>query len=101
MVSWENGLVLVFQENKSSEDWEFEGWLMDAGVLNSEKINTDSGVGIGSTRAELEEVYEIEVRETSLGQEFSTERGLFGILAGSGDSATIQTMWSGLSCNLR
>lgn len=101
MASWENGLVLIFKENKSTRNWEFEGWLLDAGVINSEKLNTDSGVGIGSTRAELEEVYEIEVKHTTLGQEFSTERGLFGILSGSGNSATIQTLWTGLSCNFR
>lgn len=101
MASWENGLVLIFKESKSSGDWEFEGWLLDAGMKDSEKLHTVSGVGIGSTRGELEEDYEIEVKQTNLGQEFSTERGLFGILSGSGDSATVQTMWSGLSCNVQ
>lgn len=101
MASWENGLVIIFKKNESSGDWEFEGWLMDAGVKKSGKLNTGSGVGIGSTRVQLEEEYEIEVKQTTLGQEFATERGLFGILSGAGDSATIQTMWSGSNCNSR
>lgn len=106
MMTWSNGLTLVFQENntKSREpktDWLFEGWYMNGTDESSKKITTMAGIGIGSTRAEMESVYEIEVKKTSLGQEFSTTAGLNGIFNGVGEDAKIIHLWSGVSCNFR
>lgn len=106
MVAWSNGLTLVFQENntKSAEpktDWLFEGWYVDGAKEGVNKLTTMAGIGIGSTLEEMESAYEIEVKKTSFGQEFSTASGLFGILDGRGKDAKITHLWSGVSCNFR
>jgi hypothetical protein len=106
MVAWSNGLTLVFQENnaKSNEpknDWLFEGWYVDGTKESVNTLTTMAGIGIGSTLAEMQSAYEIEVKKTSLGQEFSTASGLYGILDGDGKDAKITHLWSGVSCNFR
>jgi hypothetical protein len=106
MVKWNNGLTLVFQENNTKvveprADWQFEGWFINSPKEGSNNLTTMAGIGIGSTLAELHNAYEIEVKKTSLGQEFSTASGLFGILDGAGKNAKIIYLWSGVSCNFR
>lgn len=106
MVSWNNGLTVVFQkkesESKSSEtNWLFVGWFVGSNSKNSKEISTMAGIGIGSTRAEMESAYVLSVSKTSLGYEFSTSSGLFGIFDGSNTEAKITSLWSGLSCNFR
>lgn len=106
MVAWSKGLTLVFQENntKSTEpktDWLFQGWFIDGTKEGAQKLTTMAGIGIGSTLAEMQSAYEIEVKKTSLGEEFSTASGLFGILDGEGKDAKITHFWSGVSCNYR
>lgn len=106
MVTWNNGLTLVFQENntKSADpktDWLFQGWSVNGTKEGANKLTTMAGVGIGSTLAEMQSAYEIEVKKTSLGQEFSTASGLFGILDGTGKDAKITHLWGGVSCNFR
>ncbi|MBA3987173.1 MAG: hypothetical protein H0X63_11515 [Flavobacteriales bacterium] len=100
MASWNNGLTIVFQEEQESQ-WIFAGWFAEAPSNSAQKITTMAGIGIGSTRAEMEDVYEIEVYESTLGQEFSTTSGLHGIFDGTSKNAKIEHMWSGLSCNFR
>lgn len=106
MVAWSNGLTLVFQENntKSDEpkiDWLFQGWFVDGTKEGVQKLTTMAGIGIGSTLEEIQSAYEIEVRKTSLGHEFSTAAGMYGILDGTGKDAKITHLWSGVSCNFR
>lgn len=106
MVTWSNGLTLVFQENntKSAEsktDWLFQGWSVDGTKEGANKLTTMAGIGIGSTLGEMQSAYEIEVKKTSLGQEFSTASGVYGILDGAGKDAKISNFWSGVSCNFR
>lgn len=106
MASWSNGLTLVFQKKKlkntgTEKDWQFAGWYMGVVPKPSKSLTTMAGVGIGSTRAEMESAYVIEVSETSLGHEFSTTAGLYGIFDGAGQEAKITSLWSGLSCNFR
>jgi hypothetical protein len=60
-----------------------------------------AGIGIGSRLEEIQSAYEIEVRKTSLGYEFSTAAGMYGILDGAGKNAKIINLWSGVSCNFR
>lgn len=94
MASWDNGLTLVFQEAQG--DWRFVGWFMGVAPGNSEPLTTmAAGIGIGSTRAEMKSAYVIDVSKTSLGHEFSTSAGLYGIFSGSSDSARITSLWSG------
>jgi hypothetical protein len=59
-----------------------------------------SGIGPGSTRAELEAVYEVEVEPTSLGIEFSAG-GIGGLLDGESPDARITAMWAGVTCLFR
>lgn len=103
MASWSNGLTLVLQEKKTStaKEWQFVGWYAGAPSGAAPKIATMAGVGIGSTRAELEGAYAVKVVESTLGQEFSTTSGLYGILDGPGQEAVITSLWSGTSCNFR
>jgi hypothetical protein len=106
MASWNNGLTLVFQKKgvpsvESESPWEFAGWYVSLNPRNTTKITTMSGIGIGSTRGEMESAYVIIVKKSSLGYEFSTTSGLYGIFDGMGKQAKITNMWSGISCNFR
>ncbi|MEO5907518.1 MAG: hypothetical protein ABIQ11_12380, partial [Saprospiraceae bacterium] len=98
--TWNNGLSLAFMENKTNE-WLFAGWYVGAPSGSSPAMTTMSGIGIGSTRAELEDAYSVEVFESTLGQEFSTASGLYGILSGTSKESTIEGLWSGVSCFFR
>jgi hypothetical protein len=106
MASWNNGLTVVFQQKKSETadskiDWKFVGWNMGVSSGNAQKISTMAGISIGSTRAEMESAYVITVSKTTLGYEFSTSSGLYGIFKGPEKEAKITSLWSGLSCNFR
>ena len=101
MASWSNGLTLVFKQTKNQKEWKFAGWYMGKSPGTSKTLTTMAGIGIGSTRAEMESAYVIEVSKTTLGHEFSTSSGLYGIFDGSGKDARISSLWSGLSCNFR
>jgi hypothetical protein len=106
MASWNNGLTVVFQNKKSESktpesNWQFAGWFVGSNSKNSKEISTMAGIGIGSTRAEMESAYVLSVSKTSLGYEFSTSSGLFGIFDGPNKEAKITSLWSGLSCNFR
>lgn len=101
MASWSNGLTVVFQQKKANSEWQFAGWFMNAPSTGFKTLTTMAGIGIGSTRAEMESAYSIKVSKTSLGHEFSTSAGLFGIFNGPGKDSKIINMWSGTSCNFR
>lgn len=60
-----------------------------------------AGIGIGSTREEKESAYVITITKLSLGSEFATTSGLYGIFDGAGKNAKITDMWSGTTCVFR
>lgn len=92
LTQWPNGLVL------HAADGEFIGWSTS---LNTDAdLTTLAGVGIGSTRDELEAAYTVEVIESSLGTEFSTG-DLFGLLSSTEPDAVITDLWAGTVCNFR
>ena len=100
MATWDNGLTLFFQEK--NKVFEFVGWGANEAKLSENKLKTMAGIGVGSTRKEMESAYMIKVVKTSLGHEFSTESNdLFGIFDGADENAKITNMWSGVSCNFR
>ena len=89
---WPDGLGLAFQ------DGVFVGWSLDdraGGVLT-----TTSGIGPGSSRREIEEVYQVAVEETTLGTEFSVGE-VSGLLDGPGPDARITNLWAGVACLFR
>lgn len=102
MASWDNGLTLAFDQ-KNGVDWHFVGWYHSKPRSNAKSkiLTTMAGVGIGTTRSDFESAYVIKVEKTTLGYEFSTASGLYGILDGANADAVITDMWSGTSCNFR
>ncbi len=77
-------------------------WQLDQGS----PLTTVSGVGLGSTRAEVESSIVIMVDESSLGTEFATEGtgeggGMGGLLTGPEDTGTVTELWAGEICVFR
>lgn len=101
-LSWPDGLTLY------SLDGLFAGWALDdngaakpaTGPKAPARLTTISGIGIGSTRAELLAVYDAKIEETTLGTEFNAA-GLSGILDGKGGKAKVTNLWSGVNCVFR
>lgn len=100
---WSDGLTLY------ALDGLFAGWALDeTGVPQAKpkggkpapKLTTISGVGIGSTRAQLLDVYDAKIEQTTLGTEFNAA-GLSGILDGTGTKAKVTNLWSGVNCVFR
>jgi hypothetical protein len=101
MATWDNGLTLLFQE-KSKNSWLFVGWAASVIKNQKSKLNTMSGIGVGSTRNDIKSAYVIKENKTILGYEFSTKSNdLFGIFDGSDGTSLITNLWSGVSCNFR
>lgn len=63
-------------------------------------LTTASGIGIGSTRADLESAYAARVARSTLGAEFSAG-GLAGLLASERPDAPIINLWAGEACLAR
>jgi len=106
-LSWDDGLTLY------ALDGLFAGWALDeAGAAvpaksakpatgqPAPKLTTISGIGIGSSRAQLLDVYDATIEQTTLGTEFNAA-GLSGILDGTGPKAKVTNLWSGVNCVFR
>lgn len=100
---WNDGLTLY------ALDGLFAGWALDetgAPAVKAKdgkpvpKLTTISGVGIGSTRAQLLDAYDAKIEQTTLGTEFNAA-GLSGILDGTGSKARVTNLWSGVNCVFR
>lgn len=105
---WDDGLTLY------SLDGLFAGWSLDEtgapaavpakagakGAKAAARLTTISGIGIGSTRAQLLDVYDAKIEQTTLGTEFNAA-GLSGILDGTGAKARVTNLWSGVNCVFR
>lgn len=88
---WSNGLSLRYAAGR------FIGWSVAAG---DGTVTTAGGIGVGSTRAQLEDVMTLEVIATSLGTEF-TAGGIAGLLDGTGPAARVSNLWAGEVCIAR
>ncbi len=85
-----NGLQLAFQNEQ------FQGWFIDKPGLT-----TVDGVGVGSTRASIEESRTLEMQEDStLGAEFSSG-DLGGFLTNATPQGTVTSLYAGLTCFFR
>ena len=89
-VTWPAGLTTWFTRDR------FTGWAVGRGST----LTTISGIGVGSTRVELLDVYAADIRATSLGQEF-VAGGIAGILESESDEARITNLWAGTACLAR
>lgn len=74
------------------QDGRFVGW-----TAMGRGLTTMAGVGIGSTRAEVDDVIVAPVEATSLGDEF-TAGEMSGVYGASG---TVQSLWAGTTCIAR
>jgi hypothetical protein len=90
IISFEDGLSLHVQAGR------FVGWSANG----ARAPHTMSGIGIGSTRAELEAAYTADIRRTTLGTEFAAG-GLQGVLASPAADARVTALWAGTSCVAR
>ena len=91
------GLTVNFQDDK------LVGWFLDGTVTT---LKTKEGIGIGSTRAELEKAMAIEMQpDSTLGIEFYAPRpdGGFigGFLTGDGMDAKVESLYAGTNCFFR
>lgn len=95
MAAWPDGLTVT------SQDGRFIGWSLNARRPASvTRAVTAAGIGVGSTRAELQAAHATTVHESTLGEEFDAG-GLFGVLDGTSPGARIEVLWGGTSCNFR
>lgn len=85
-----NGLQLAFQ------DGEFAGWYLDEAGLT-----TADGVGVGTSRADLQSARVVEmIADSTLGAEFSIG-DLGGFLSSDAPDATVESLYAGLTCFFR
>lgn len=89
--TWPGGLTTYASGER------FVGWFLRPG---DGRYTTASGIGIGSSRTELESVYVAEVSASSLGTEFSAG-GLAGTLESADGGARITNLWAGETCIAR
>jgi len=78
----------------------FQSW-----TLRPDSTLTDmTGIGIGSSRADVEASWSITVQDTSLGVEFFTAvdgSGYSGVLSDSSPSGVVTNLWAGHACIFR
>lgn len=84
--SWP-GLMLRY------DDQSLAGWWLGA----DSEITDMAGIGVGSTVAEMREVYETEFQESDFGT-LILAGGLVGIVPDQNPGSTIQFMYSGVPC---
>lgn len=86
------GLLLAIHDGK------FAGWAVRP--PEGAALRTMSGIGVGSTREELEDVYAATIAPSTLGIEFMAG-GLQGVLENNERKARIVAFWAGASCVAR
>lgn len=89
--TWEDGLTVWFTQDR------FVGWSVREGTGT---LTTATGVGLGSTRAEWEASYVVQVATSSLGVEF-TAGGMAGVLESAQPDARVVHLWAGHACPAR
>jgi len=92
IVTYEGGFAMLIQDGK------FVGWSLGG---DDSLLTTASGIGVGTTRSEMEESVTIEMRpESTLGTEFAIG-GMGGLLTGTGPDAVVTDLWAGTTCMFR
>jgi hypothetical protein len=75
------------------------GW----SIGEDSRLKTSAGIGIGSTKAELEAAYGpvVMVPDSTIGIEFFIEGGLSGLLVADAPDGAITSLWAGINCIAR
>jgi len=87
------------------QDGAFVGWFL-GNVHNDISLTTIDGIGIGTTRSEMEQSLSFDIFEdSSLGVEFYTggeePGGLSGLFDDESPDAKINSLWAGTNCHFR
>lgn len=86
-----SGVTLAF------DDEAFIGWM----TVRDAAARFENGTGAGSPVADIETVAgPVETFESSIGHEFAADN-VFGIASGPGTNASVEMLWSGVSCIFR
>lgn len=96
IASWPDGFSLLLSDGR------FVGWAANETRAGSagRPATTMAGLGVGSTRTDLDGAYTARITESTLGTEF--EAGdLYGVLDGPGPDARVTALWAGVSCVFR
>lgn len=93
IASWADGLML------NADGDTFVGWSVrpDTG---SDQLTTLAGIGVGSSRQDLEAAYTVTVVESTLGTEFTAGQ-LAGVLSDATPDGEITNLWAGTVCIFR
>jgi len=86
--SYKDNLQLTFQDGK------FAGWTINGA---SSPLKTAKGIGVGSTRQDLDAAYKVDVEDSSLGLLWSTG-DLVGLLDIDGIEGLVTDIWDGTVC---
>lgn len=89
--AWSQGLTLRFARER------FVGWSLTG---DSTSLTTPTGIGIGSTREDVEAAHVVDITETSLGFEF-TVGALAGLLDSPAEHGRVVALWAGEVCLAR
>jgi hypothetical protein len=90
--SFRGGLGTYFQDGK------FVGWDLDG--RDGGHFATAAGIGIGSTRKQLESAGTVTIEDSTLGIEFSAG-ALSGLLTSREPDGEVSNLWSGTTCIAR
>lgn len=90
--AFRDGLSLYFQDGK------FAGWDLDG--REAAGFATAKGIGIGTSRKELEAAGTVDVGETSIGNEFMMGE-LSGLLSSPAPDGKVTNLWAGVTCIAR
>ncbi|HEX9946788.1 MAG TPA: hypothetical protein VGA98_04535 [Allosphingosinicella sp.] len=85
---WKDEITLYFQEGAFS-GWDSKG-----------ELKTTDGIGLGSSRSDVEKLAGFEAEESTLGTEFRAG-GLSGLLASKAPGAKVTALWGGTTCVFR
>lgn len=90
--SFRGGLGLYFQDGK------FAGWDLDG--RDGGGFATAAGLGIGSTRKQLESAYKVAIEDSTLGIEFRAGE-MSGLLTTREPEGEVSNLWAGVTCIAR
>jgi hypothetical protein len=103
-----NGTAFVARWTDSiSLDFNAEDQFLAWTALPGSGLTTMSGIGLGTTRQEVEDSIVVTVEETTLGTEFNSgtamdgSAGLGGIFDGDAATAVVTDLWAGSICAFR